>query len=108
LVRDRHVLHSTRKVEYAANRLYKALYENLEYTTAADSEGLEMRPDKQNTKAFYRHEETGDIFCIEKRWDGTILGSSPAKEPLRDLDSYEYNMDNNLWLAEISDKLLPI
>ena len=34
-----------------------------------------MRREKQTTKAFYKHTETGEIFVIEKRWDGIMLGS---------------------------------
>jgi hypothetical protein len=28
-----------------------------------------MRQEKQITKNFYRHFVTGEIFCIEHRWD---------------------------------------
>lgn len=38
--------------------------------------------------------------------DGAILGSCRATEPLRDVDSYKCTPDNNVWLAENSDKLV--
>ena len=59
-------------------------------------------------RAFYKHSETGEIVVLEKRADGTILGSCPASEPLKELDAYECKPDNNLWLAEISDRLITI
>ena len=65
-----------------------------------------MRPEKQITKAFYKHYETGQIFVVERRHDGAILGSCLAKEPLKDLDSYEVTDKDNVWLSEVSDKLL--
>ena len=50
-----------------------------------------MGREKQTSKDFYRDSETGDIFCIEKRWDGVLLGScGPLPEDnLKDLDEYE-------------------
>lgn len=67
-----------------------------------------MRHEKQTTKAFYEHTETGELLVIERRWDGTIIGSCPATEPLRDVDDYPCTPDNNLWLAENSDKLMGV
>jgi len=67
-----------------------------------------MKYKNKTTKAFYRHAETGEIVCIERRWDGMILGSCPASEPLRDLDSYICKPDNNVWIQENSDKLILI
>jgi len=43
---------------------------------------------------------------VERRWDGAIVGSCPAAEPLKDLDSYEVSGRDNVWLADNSDKLL--
>ncbi len=34
-----------------------------------------MRHEKQTSKDFYKHSETGEIFCIERRWDGVLIGS---------------------------------
>lgn len=34
-----------------------------------------MRSEKQTSKDFYKHRETGEIFCIERRWDGVLIGS---------------------------------
>ena len=64
-----------------------------------------MKKNKGTSKAFYRHTETGQILVIERRADGAILGSCPASEPFRDLDSYECKPDNNLWVQENSDRL---
>jgi hypothetical protein len=61
---------------------------------------------QQTTKAFCRYTETGQILVIEKRWGGTIIGSCPATEPLRELDSYECTDKNNLWVMECSAKLV--
>ena len=65
-----------------------------------------MRHEEQTEKAFYVHAETSEILVIERRWDGVIIGSCPATEPFRDADSYDCTPDNNVWLAEQSDKLL--
>ena len=67
-----------------------------------------MRREKQTTKDFYRHSETGEILVIERRWDGVILGSCPATEPLKDVGSYRCSLDANMWIAENSDKLVLI
>lgn len=67
---------------------------------------VEMRREQQTSRDFYRHAETGEIIVIERSWSGAILGSCPAKEPLKDLDSYECKPDNNVWIAENSDKLV--
>ncbi|MHC4439762.1 MAG: hypothetical protein ACYS3S_20590, partial [Planctomycetota bacterium] len=66
-----------------------------------------MRPEKQTSKDFYRDSETGDIFCIERRWDGVLLGScGPLQEDnLKDLNDYECTDKNNLWIQDISDRL---
>ncbi|HUW21023.1 MAG TPA: hypothetical protein VMW16_17120 [Sedimentisphaerales bacterium] len=50
--------------------------------------------------------ETGEIFVIERRRDGVILGSCKTSEPLKDLDAYECPTENNLWLQEQSNKLM--
>ena len=61
--------------------------------------------ERQTYRAFYQHKESGQILVIEKRaHDGDIVGSCPATEPLRDLDSYEYKPDNNVWVQENSGK----
>ena len=60
-----------------------------------------MKPEKQTSRDFYKHSETGEIFCIEHRWDGTLLAScGPLSEPLKDKDDYEitnciYRMPTN-------------
>ena len=67
-----------------------------------------MRNQKQITKAFYRRAESGDIFCIEKRWDGVLLDSCGPlqKDELKDPDGYECTHKNNLWIQDVSDKLI--
>ncbi|MHC4331941.1 MAG: hypothetical protein ACYSWW_27900 [Planctomycetota bacterium] len=65
-----------------------------------------MRREKKISRAFYKHTESGQILVIEQRWDGAILGSCPAKEPLKDLDSYQCTDRNNIWVAENSNKLV--
>ncbi len=37
-----------------------------------------MRREKQTSKDFYKHSETGEIFCIENRWDGVLIGIGRA------------------------------
>ena len=54
----------------------------------------------------YQRTEADQILLIEQRADGTILGSCPAAEPLRDAGSYECKPDNNLWVQENSPKLI--
>ena len=65
-----------------------------------------MKKSKQTSKDFYQHTETGQVLVIERRPDGAILGSCPASEPLKDLDSYECKPDNNVWVQENSHKLI--
>ena len=65
-----------------------------------------MRHEKKTIRDVYRHSETGEIIILEKHADGTILGSCPAKKLLKDLDTYKCKSDRNIWLAEISDKLM--
>jgi hypothetical protein len=60
----------------------------------------------KTAKAFHKHDETGQITVVERRHDGVILGSCPAREPLKPLDSYVCTDKNNVWLAEVSDKLM--
>ena len=62
----------------------------------------------KTSKDFYRHSDTGEIFAIERRWDGAMLRScGPLKEEsLRALESYDYTDKLNLWLQEVSDKLI--
>lgn len=65
-----------------------------------------IRHEKHISKDFYKHTETGQIFVIERRCDGLILGSCAATEPLKDLDAYECKPDRNIWLIEDTDKLI--
>jgi len=67
-----------------------------------------MRREKKTSKDFCRDSETDDIFCIEKRSDGVFLGScGPLPEDnLKDLDEYECTNKNNLWIQDISDRLM--
>jgi hypothetical protein len=67
-----------------------------------------MRFDKQISRNFYKDAETGDIFCIEKRWDRVVLGScGPLPEDnLKDPADYECTDQNNLWIQEISGRLI--
>ena len=67
-----------------------------------------MRLDKQISRNFYKDTETGDIFCIEKSWDGVVLGScGPLQENnLKNPEDYECTLQNTLWLQDISDRLV--
>ena len=60
------------------------------------------------TKYFYRHISNGDIYAIEIRWDGLIVGSAGpfADDTLRPLDDYNYRPDRNAWLQSVNDKLI--
>jgi len=51
--------------------------------------GQIMRREKQTSRDFYRHTETDEVFYIERRWDGVLIGSCPATEPLKALDTYK-------------------
>jgi len=56
-----------------------------------------MKPENQTSKYFYQHSETGEIFVIERRWDGVLLGSyGPLSEPLKGPDDYDCKADNIL------------
>ena len=66
---------------------------------------------KQRTsKDFYQHRDTAEIFAIERKWSGGIVGSAGPlpEDTLSDLDSYEYTPDRNDWLNDASDKLILI
>jgi hypothetical protein len=66
-----------------------------------------MKPENQTSKYFYRHSETGEIFIIERRWDGVLIGScSPLSEPLKRWYEYEITHKNNLWIQENRDRLM--
>ena len=67
-----------------------------------------MRHEKEITKEFYRDPETGEIFCIEKRWDGVLLGSfGPLVEDnLKAPEDYICTDENNLWIQGISNRLV--
>jgi len=59
------------------------------------------------TKQFYQHLETGNLYAIERSWDGHIVGSAgPLDEPLQEPEDYEYTADLNDWLESQNDKLL--
>lgn len=62
----------------------------------------------QTTKNFYRHSDTGEIYAVEVRWNGEVVGSCGplAENDLKDLNSYEYTSDKNEWLQEVNAKLL--
>lgn len=64
----------------------------------------------KTSKSFYRHRDTGEVFAIERQWDGTLVGScGPLTEnDLKDLVSYEYTPERNDWLRDASDKLILI
>ncbi len=62
----------------------------------------------QTSKDFYEHGETGEIYAIERRRTGEIVGSAgPLPEnDLKHLDSYDYTPERNDWLNDASDKLI--
>ncbi len=64
----------------------------------------------KTSKSFYQHNDTGDIYAIERRWMGGVVGSAgPLPEnDLKDLDSYDYTPERNDWLKDASDKLILI
>jgi hypothetical protein len=68
------------------------------------------KADTQTSKSFFRHAMTGEIYAVEHRWDGELVGSAgPLPEDgLKDLDSYEYRPDRNDWIHDNSDKLILI
>jgi len=68
-----------------------------------------MKPENQTSKYFYRHSETGEIFIIERRWDGVLIGScGPLSEPLKRRYEYEITPKNNLWIQENIYRLMLI
>jgi len=67
-----------------------------------------MKREKQTSRAFYRHSDTGQIVVIEQRSDGAIVASCPATEPLRELEFYQCKADNNLWVMENNNRLVLI
>jgi hypothetical protein len=67
----------------------------------AEEQGQIIRGEKQTTKAFYKHSESNEIFVIEHRWDGVLIGScGPLSGPLKNRDDYEITNKNNLYTDE--------
>jgi hypothetical protein len=61
-------------------------------------------------KQFFRHVETESVYAIERRLDGTLIGSC-GPLPVDDLkphDSYSYTTELNAWLETQDDKLMLI
>ncbi len=64
------------------------------------------RHEKETSRDFYKHEETGDIFIIEYNWDGTIVGScGPLLKPFSRREDYVITDEKNIWIRENSYKL---
>ncbi|MHC4110786.1 MAG: hypothetical protein ACYSUY_06910 [Planctomycetota bacterium] len=64
--------------------------------------------DMQTYKQFYQHVVTESVYAIERRLDGTLIGSC-GPLPVDDLkphDSYNYTTVLNDWLESQSDKLM--
>ncbi|MHC4439356.1 MAG: hypothetical protein ACYS3S_18535 [Planctomycetota bacterium] len=65
------------------------------------------RNEKEASRDFYEHKETGEIFVIEHKWDGTIVGSSgPLSKPFRRREDYKITGEKNLWIRENCYKLI--
>jgi hypothetical protein len=66
--------------------------------------------DMQTYKQFYQHVETESVYAIERRLDGTLIGScGPLPEDdLKPHDSYDYTTELNAWLETQNDKLILI
>ena len=59
-------------------------------------------------KHFSVHVETGDIYAIEQSSDtGLVDSCGPlAENNLKDLNSYDYNDEQNNWIQKNSDRLI--
>ncbi len=59
-------------------------------------------------KHFRQHVETGDIYAIEQRSDGRLVGSCGplVEDNLKDLDSYDYSNEQNNLVQENIDRLI--
>jgi hypothetical protein len=64
--------------------------------------------DMRTYRLFYRHVVTESIYAIERRLDGTLIGSCgplPADD-LEPPDSYKYTTELNDWLETQNEKLI--
>jgi hypothetical protein len=59
-------------------------------------------------RQFYQHVVTESIYAIERRLDGTLIGSCGPLPPddLRSPHSYKYTTDLNDWLKTQDEKLI--
>ena len=90
------------RVKFLLNRQCQAGF----YVDSYEVDKPVMKPEKQTSKDFYRHSETGEIFIIERRWDGVLIGScGPLSEPLKRWYEYEITNKNNLYIQENSYRL---
>ncbi|MHC4070392.1 MAG: hypothetical protein ACYSR8_12615 [Planctomycetota bacterium] len=66
--------------------------------------GSDMRTYRQ----FYQHIVTESVYAIERRLDGTLIGSCGPllADDLRPPDSYKYTTEINDWLETQDDKLI--
>jgi hypothetical protein len=91
------------RVKFLLNKQCEAGY----YVDSYELDKPVNKPEKQTRKDFYRHSETGEIFIIERQWDGVLIGScGPLSEPLKRWYEYQCKADNLLWLEDNSFKLM--
>ncbi len=71
---------------------------------------LERRsgPDMRTYRQFYQHAVTESVYAIERRLDGTLIGSCGPLPPddLGPPDSYKYTTELNEWLDTQNGKLI--
>ncbi len=92
-------------------RCSTASYDGPERRSGNDRRSLPERrsgSDMQTYKQFYQHVVTESVYAIERRLDGTLIGSC-GPLPVDDLkphDSYDYTTVLNDWLETQTDKLI--
>ena len=62
----------------------------------------------QIDRSLFKHSDTGQIYGIARRWNGTLIGScSPLPETdLKSTTDYDYTPNLNTWIKEEGNKLI--
>lgn len=94
-------------------RCSTASYDGPERRSGNDRRCLPERrsgSDMRTYKQFYQHEVTESVYAIERRLDGTLIGSCGplSADDLKPHDSYDYTTELNEWLETQNDKLVLI
>lgn len=60
------------------------------------------------SRNFFQHISTGEVFAVETRWNGQVIGAAGPLSPdaLKDLGDYTYTARFNNFLQDSNNKLI--